>query len=388
MLIKNAKLYTFNAENNIIERGYISMQNGRITALGDMSDCPESGGDVIDARGAMCLPGFVDAHAHVGMWEDSLGFEGDDGNEDTDPSTPHMRAIDAVNPLDRCFDDALNAGVTSLLTGPGSANPIAGQIIAVKTYGRRIDDMVLRAPVAMKFALGENPKTAYHAKNAAPVTRMATAAFIREQLYKAQAYMEQIERAESDPDMDKPDHDIKCESLIPLLRGEIQAHFHAHRADDILTALRISAEFHIKPVIIHGTDGACIADILAAENIPVLCGPIICDRSKPELRSLDISTAAALCANGVKTAIITDHPVTPVEYLPLSAAVAVRGGLDTYEALKAITIIPAEIAGISDRVGSIELGKDADITLFESDPLSVMGLPKAVFVGGKKIKGD
>ena len=388
MLIKNAKIYTFNAENKIIECGYVSFQNGLIAALGDMSGCPEGDDIVMDACGAMCLPGFVDAHAHVGMWEDSLGFEGDDGNEDTDPSTPHMRAIDAVNPLDRCFADALNAGVTSLLTGPGSANPIAGQIIAMKTYGRRIDDMILRAPAAIKFALGENPKTAYHAKNAAPVTRMATAAFIREQLYKTRAYMEQLDRAESDPDMDKPDHDIKCESLIPLLRGEIQAHFHAHRADDILTALRISSEFNIKPVIVHGTDGARIADILATEGVSVLCGPIICDRSKPELHSLDISTAAALCAAGVKTAIITDHPVTPIEYLPLSAALAVRGGSDTYEALKAITAVPAQIAGIFGRVGSIEPGKDADITLFDSDPLSIAGMPKTVFVDGQKVKGD
>ena len=387
MLIINANIHTMRPDGQKIENGYLRIEEGRFAAIGDMRDAPSAqGGEVLDAGGALLLPGFVDAHTHVGMWEDSLGFEGDDGNEDTDPLTPHMRALDAVNPADRCFADATAAGITSLLTGPGSANPIGGQIIAMKTVGRRVDDMILRAPAGIKFALGENPKSVYHAKSQSPVTRMATAAFIREQLGKAAAYLEQINLYLADDEMDKPEFDAKCESLLPLLRGEIPAYFHAHRADDIFTALRLSAEYGLNPIIIHGTEGHKIADLLAAEQAPVLCGPILCDRSKPELTGLSLSAAAVLTAAGVQTAIVTDHPVTPVEYLPLCAALAVRGGLGREDALKALTIEPARITGLADRVGSIESGKDADLTLFDSDPLSATAMPRVVFCDGRRVR--
>ncbi len=380
LLIINARILPM--EGEIIESGYILIKDTQIVQVG--AGVPSSfDEEVIDAKGGWALPGFIDAHTHLGMWEDGLGFEGDDGNEDTDPATPHLRAIDAINPLDRSFTEALEAGVTSVLTGPGSANVIGGQIVAMKTYGHRIEDMIIKEPVAIKFALGENPKSVYHGKNLAPVTRMATAAIIREQLLKAKRYIADLENAQNDEDVDDPEFDIKCEALIPLLKKEIPAHIHAHRADDIYTALRLSKEFDIHCVIIHCTDGHLIADILSQEGIAVLSGPHICDRSKPELKNLDPKSPAILAKAGVTTAIITDHPVTPIQYLPLCAALAVREGMDWMEALKAITIIPAKICGIDNRVGSIMPQKDADILLFDADPLQISAKPRMVVVGGK-----
>ena len=244
MRIKNAVLHTM--EGIDYENGWLTAENGVITGLGPMGVCPEKPGEVwLDLDGAHVYPGFIDAHTHLGMWEDGLGFEGDDGNEETDPLTPQLRAIDALNPMDHCFQEALEAGVTTVVTGPGSANPIGGQMAAVKTYGRCIDKMIVKAPLAMKMALGENPKTVYHGKSQAPVTRMATAALIREQLYKALRYLDDLEKSRAEEEFDPPEYDAKCEALLPLLRGEIQAHIHCHRADDIFTAIRIGEEFNL-----------------------------------------------------------------------------------------------------------------------------------------------
>ncbi len=385
MLIVQAKIYTM-AAAGVIDRGYVRLENGRIESCGPMDRLDRRPGEeTVDLHGALCLPGFVDAHTHLGMWEDSLDFEGDDGNEDTDPVTPHLRAIDAINPMDRCFTEALEAGVTTVLTGPGSANPIAGQFAALKTSGRRVEDMILRAPVAMKFALGENPKTTYHGKSQAPVTRMAIAALIREQLEKARRYGEQLAAAAADPELDKPEYDAKCEALLPVLRRELKAHFHAHRADDIFTAIRISKEFGLDYVIIHGTSGYQAADLLAAEGCGVLSGPLLCDRSKPELGDLTPASAGRLAAAGVPTAIITDHPVIPIQYLGLCAGLAVREGMAYEAALAAVTIQAARICGIADRVGSIEPGKDGDLAIFAEDPLTLSAKPLLVFCAGKKV---
>ncbi|MGN1030213.1 MAG: amidohydrolase, partial [Butyricicoccaceae bacterium] len=247
MLLKNAKIFTMEDEPPF--DGCIRIENGIITDIGCMADGDEQ---VIDAEGCWVLPGLVDAHTHLGLFEDSIGFEGEDGNEDTDPVTPQLRVIDAINPFERSFDEALRAGVTSCVVSPGSANPIAGQIAAIKTYGRRIDDMILKAPCAMKFALGENPKSCYHDKDETPVTRMATAALIREALYQAAEYGRKKRSAEEESD--QPDYDAKHEALLPVLDRRIQAHFHAHRADDIFTALRIAKEFSLDAVILHGTE--------------------------------------------------------------------------------------------------------------------------------------
>ena len=383
MDIVNGKLFPM--EDQPIPNGYLRVEQGCITGLGAMEDYAPQGGETFDVQGALIYPGFIDAHTHLGMWEDGLGFEGDDGNEDTDPSTPHMRALDGVNPYDRCFEEGLRAGVTTVLTGPGSANPVGGQVIAMKTWGRTLKDMVLLAPCAIKFALGENPKTIYHGKSQAPSTRMATAAIIREQFYKAERYAEDKRRAATDEEADVPEYDIKCEAMLPLLRGEIPAHFHAHRADDIGTAIRIAEEFGIRFSIIHATEGHLIADVLSREDVSVLMGPLLCDRSKPEMRNLTPAAAGILHRAGVPMALVTDHPVIPVQYLPLIAALAVREGLDREAALRAITIDAARICGLDSRVGSLSVGKDADFVLFDGDPLDIMNKPKFVFIQGSRV---
>ena len=384
MRIKNAVLHTM--EGIDYENGWLTAENGVITGLGPMGVCPEKPGETwLDLDGAHVYPGFIDAHTHLGMWEDGLGFEGDDGNEETDPLTPQLRAIDALNPMDRCFREALEAGVTTVVTGPGSANPIGGQMAAVKTYGRCIDKMIVKAPLAMKMALGENPKTVYHGKSQAPVTRMATAALIREQLYKAERYLDDTERALAEEDFDPPEYDIKCEALLPLLRREIPAHIHCHRADDIFTAIRIAEEFQLDYVIVHGTEGHLITEELAEKKARVLSGPILCDRSKPELRNLTPACPGKLTEAGIQTALITDHPVIPIQYLPLCAGLAVREGMDPEMALRAITIEPARICGLDDRLGSLAVGKDADFSVFRQNPLTIAAKPEKVFVGGREI---
>ena len=379
----NVKIVTM-AERDF-ERGYVRIEGGVFSEVGDMADySPRAGETVTDGAGMTLYPGFIDAHCHIGMWEDSLCFEGEDGNEYTDPVTPHLRAIDAVNPMDKSFREALLAGVTTVIIGPGSANPIGGQLFAMKTSGICVDEMVIKAPVAVKFALGENPKMIYNDKNQAPMTRMATAAIIREQLHKAKRYLCNKTKAEENPsDYDLPEYDAKCEALIPLLKREIPAHIHAHRADDIFTAIRIAKEFDIDHTIVHATEGHLIADKLRLERVDTLSGPILTDRSKPELANLSTKTPGVLANNGVRMGIITDHPETPIQYLPLCAALAVRDGMDEYEALKAITINPAQICNIADRVGSISEGKDADLVVFDGSPFDVMKKPTLVMCGGK-----
>lgn len=382
MVIINAKIYTMVGEP--IERGFVRVQGSKIAEVGAMEAyCAAPDEEVLEAAGAGVYPGFVDAHCHLGMWEDSLGAEGDDGNEDTDPATPQLRALDAINPLERSFAEALAGGVTTVVVGPGSSNPIAGRICALKTKGCCVDDMLLRENVAIKFALGENPKFTYHAKGQTPVTRMATAALIREQLCKTQRYMEDKEAAGSDEELDEPELDVKCEALIPLLRREIKAHIHCHRADDICTALRICKEFDLDYVLIHCTDGHLLAGKLAQEQACAVVGPLINARTKPELAGQCAENPGVLCGSGVKTAICTDHPELPIQYLTLSAGLAVRGGMPYDEALRAITLYPAQICGIDDRVGSIEVGKDADLVFFFGDPLSVYAKPKLVMIGGE-----
>ena len=382
MILSNLKIITM-GDSGVIPNGFVQFEHGKIHNV--CAGSPGSDVDAVDCGGLTLLPGFIDAHTHLGIAEDSLDFEGDDTNEDSEPITPQMRALDGINPFDRCFSEAREAGITTAAVAPGSANPIGGQICVIKTAGKRVDSMVVKAPAAIKFALGENPKSTYHAKNLAPVTRMATAALIRETLYKARRYADDLEAAETDDELDPPEFDIKSESLLPLLRGEIPAHFHAHRADDIFTAVRIAQEFNLKFVILHCTEGHLIADELAEIDVPAVAGPNLCDRCKPELRGQTFDNPRILAEAGVKLALTTDHPVTPLQYLPLCAEMAVRNGLDAEAALRAITIQPAEILGISDRVGSIEVGKDADFVLVEGDPLA--GKVRAVFIDGQLVSG-
>ncbi|WHH56898.1 amidohydrolase [Petroclostridium sp. X23] len=387
LLIKNGKVLSM--EGTDYENGYVLLNEGKIVRLGGMDDFSNevSNADkVIDAGGGYILPGFIDAHCHVGMWEDSIGFEGDDGNEDTDPVTPHLRAIDAINPNDRAFQEAREAGVTTVVTGPGSANVIGGQFAAIKTYGRRIDEMILKEPVAMKVALGENPKTVYHQKNQSPTTRMATAAILRENLLKANEYKTLIDEHHADPEeIDKPDFDFKMESLLKVLDKQIPVKVHAHRADDMFTALRIAKEFDLNITLEHCTEGHLIVDYLKEEKVPLMVGPSLSDRSKPELKNLTFKTPGILAQEGLSVAIITDHPVTPIQYLPLCAALAVREGMNEKDALKAITINAANNCGIGNRVGSIKEGKDGDIIIFDGHPLDFRSRPEYVIIDGKVV---
>lgn len=384
MLLTNGYIHPVDAPE--IPCGFVAFDQGKITGVGTMEELRvTSVDDVYDLKGAHVCPGFIDAHCHLGLFGNAVGFEAEDGNESTDPVTPHLRALDAVNPLDRYFFEARAAGVTTVLTGPGSANPVSGQGVILKTAGRWVDEMVLAAPACIKFALGENPKSVYSDRKEGPVTRMATAALIREILFKAVEYQTKKQMSLTDPDDEGPEYDAKLEALLPLLSGEISAHIHAHRADDVATALRICREFNLKPVIVHGTEGHLISDLLAQEQVPVITGPCLTDRSKPELAGMTLENPAILSENTL-VAICTDHPETPIQYLPLCAAMAVRGGMSEEDALAAVTLNPAKILGIEDRVGSITPGKDADLVIFNSHPFDWRNRgPEQVYLNGNPV---
>lgn len=369
LLLKNGKVFPMDGKKRQSFRGDILIEDGKIKALGN--DLNADGAEVIDVSGCTVIPGIIDAHCHIGMFEDSMGFEGDDGNEMCDPSTPEMRAIDAINPFDRCFEEALEGGVTTCVTGPGSANVVGGTFVAIKTCGKDVEDMILREPVAMKAAFGENPKRVYHHQKKI-YTRMHVAAILRKTLVKAIEYDKKVKAAETDPEK-KPERDLAMEAMLPVVRGELPLKIHAHRADDILTALRIAKEFGVKVTLDHCTDGWTIPGLLKQgikeTGAGVIIGPLLTDRSKIELKNKSFEAPRVLWENGIEFAMMTDHPVIPEQYLTVAAALSVREGLPEYEALKSITINPAKIVGIDDRVGSLEPGKDADIAVFNGDPL-------------------
>ena len=381
-LIKIAEILTMTGKN--YNDGCILFDE-KIIYIGENK--PFEADKVIDAKGNIVMPGLIDAHCHVGMFEDSLGFEGDDGNEDSDPVTPHLRAIDAINPFDRGFEEARGAGVTTVVTGPGSANPVGGQFAAVKTYGICVDDMILKAPAAMKFSLGENPKAVYNEKNQTPVTRMGTMALIRELLIKAQNYKEQLDRYyEDEDDNEKPEFDIKLDAMLPVLSREIPVKIHAHRADDICSAIRLGKEFNIDVTIEHCSDGDRIADILEQEKLPIMLGPTLSDRSKPELKNLTFDTYRNLSERGIDVAIITDHPEITIGNLPLCAVMAVKNGMNEEKALEALTVTAAKNCRISDRVGTLEIGKDADLCIWTKKPTDFNAECINVFIDGKQAK--
>ena len=362
LLLKNGLIHTMTQE---VFSGDILIENGKISAIGAALFADDA--EVIDIAGQFVLPGLIDAHCHIGMWEDGMGEEGADGNETTDPITPELRAVDGLNPFDPCFKEAREAGVTTVVTGPGSANVIGGQFAALKTYGRSIEEMVLRDPIAMKAATGENPKSAYAERKVAPTTRMAIASLFRSTMTGAVEYQKGMAKED-----DKPDKDIAMEALLPVINRDLTVKIHAHRADDILTGLRLAKEFNLKVTIDHCTEGYMITDVLKDRLIEqgagIIIGPLLSERSKIELKNLSFSAPRVLEEAGVPFALMTDHPAIPIQFLPVQAGLAVREGLSEETALRSITRYAAEIVGISDRVGTLEVGKDADIAVFDGHP--------------------
>ena len=366
LLIKNGHIKTMAGTE--LENGCILIgDHGKILEVGENLSAPE-GCKVIDAEGRLVTPGLVEAHCHIGLHNEAVGWEGMDYNEGIDPVTPQMRAIDSIWPLDESFALARQGGVTTCCTGPGSANVLGGTFVAIKTAGKRVDDMIVKYPIAMKCAFGENPKRFYgHNGKKAPMTRMGTAALLRETLFKAKAYMEEKDAGK------EPKFDMKLESMLPVMRGEIPLKAHAHRSDDIFTSIRIAKEFGLKLTLDHCTDGAVIAEELAKEGYPAFVGPSLGSKTKIELQSKSFEAPGILQKAGVKVSIITDAPVIPQQYLSMCAGQAVQAGLPMEEGWKAITCNPAESIGIADRVGSLEPGKDGDVVIWTADPLVNVG---------------
>ncbi|NLL70445.1 MAG: amidohydrolase [Epulopiscium sp.] len=379
MLLKNGKIFT--VTNGVIEQGDIFIQEGKIQEVGKNLQVEDE--QVMDLQGAIVIPGMIDAHCHIGLAEENMGFEGSDINEMTDPLTPQLRAIDGINPMDGCFKKAVKAGITTVVTGPGSANVMGGQFVAMKTQGICVDEMVIKEPVAMKVAFGENPKRVYNGKGKMPSTRMATAALLRTVLTETKNYMDKKKKVEEKGDAF--DVQLKYEALIPVLKKEIPLKAHAHRADDILTALRIAKEFDVKITLDHCTEGHLIKEYIRESKVPAIVGPTLSHNSKIELTNKTFKTPRALTEEGIKVAIMTDHPVIPIEYLPLTAALAMKEGLSFEDTLKAVTINPAEIAGIDDRVGSIEKGKDADLVVLTGSPFEVATRTLFTMIDGKVV---
>ncbi|MDH4138280.1 MAG: amidohydrolase [Anaerolineae bacterium] len=393
--ITNGKVMTIT--QGTLERGTVLIEGERIVAVGEEVEIPEDA-QVYDAAGKVVMPGLIDAHCHVGLWPEGIGQEYSDGNEMTDPITPHLRALDAVHPEDPAFKELVAAGVTTVLTGPGSGNLIGGQWVCLKTAPKpSVEQMVLLEPAGMKMALGENPKRVYGGQKKTPSTRMGNAAALRTALVNAQNYLEKWRRYEAekteyqakaeagDEEAEPPkppERDLKLEALGQVLRREMKARVHAHRADDMLTAIRIAEEFDLDLTLEHATEGYKIADILAAKGIPVTAGPILFSRIKYELKDMTPENPSLMAKAGVKVAIQTDE-TSAVKYLTINAALAVREGMPEEEALKAITINAAEIIGVADRVGSLEVGKDADLVVFSGHPFDYRTVAELVLVDGQ-----
>lgn len=368
----------------VIENGTVLIRDGKIVAVGaEVAVDPDAA--VIDAEGKWVLPGFVEAHGHVGVHEEGNGWAGNDTNEMTDPLGARFRALDAINPADEGFRDALSGGVTAVVIKPGSGNPVGGQTVAVKSWGRIVDEMLIKQPVSVKSALGENPKRVYGEKNQTPATRLGVAAVIRDAFTATEDYLARREQATADGKPFTRDSDL--EVLASVLAGDIPWCQHTHRADDIATAIRLSEEFGYRLVINHGTEGHLLADVLAEKDIPVIIGPLFTTRTKVEVNQRHLRTPGLLADAGVKIAITTDHPVVPINFLVYQAILSVKDGLDRDTALRSITINPAEMLGLDDRIGSLEPGKDGDVVIWSGDPLDIMSRAEQVIVEGRPVYG-
>lgn len=364
--------------------GFLQINHGKISAVGNMADCPINKNDsnVIDAKGNLVMPGIIEAHCHMGITEEKKGMEGDDCNENVNPLTPYLRAIDAINPMDAAFDDALRAGITSAMVGPGSSNVVGGQFAFIKTHGRCIDNMIVKAPAAMKIAFGENPKVNFSGQNTSPATRMAIAAMLRRELFEAKAYQKKRNEDKNQ------EEDFRYECWIPVLEGKIPLKAHVHRADDILTAIRIAKEFGLSMTLDHCSEGHLIAEEIKASGFPAIVGPDMASRNKIEVQNMAFKTAGILNKAGICTAITTDHPVSMIQFLPICAGLAVKSGLPEEEGLRSITINAAEICGVADRVGSLEVGKDGDVVIFDGNPMEVFSRTLCTIIEEKIVYYD
>ncbi|MDE7283560.1 MAG: amidohydrolase [Lachnospiraceae bacterium] len=364
--------------------GFLQINHGKISAVGNMEDCPVNKNDsnVIDAKSNLVMPGIIEAHCHMGITEEKKGMEGDDCNENVNPLTPYLRAIDAINPMDAAFDDALRAGITSAMVGPGSSNVVGGQFAFIKTHGRCIDNMIVKAPAAMKIAFGENPKVNFSGQNTSPATRMAIAAMLRRELFEAKAYQKK-RNADKNQEID-----FRYECWIPVLEGKIPLKAHVHRADDILTAIRIAKEFGLSMTLDHCSEGHLIAEEIKASGFPAIVGPDMASRNKIEVQNMAFKTAGILNRAGICTAITTDHPVSMIQFLPICAGLAVKSGLPEEEGLRSITINAAKICGVADRVGSLEVGKDGDVVIFDGNPMEVFSRTLCTIIEEKIVYYD
>jgi len=379
LAVVNARLDT--VANGIVEKGQMLVKNGKIVAIGTDLEIPADA-KIIDAAGRTVTPGIIEAHAHIGISEQGLGWEGNDTNESTSPVTPWCSALDGINMQDTSFEEFRRAGITTVNVPPGSANIIGGTSVALKCKPTFIvDEAVLANPTGMKAALGENPKRAFGGKGKTPSTRMGNAAIMREALLKAKQYLDKLERAETEKD--KPTYDKQCEALLPVLRGEIPLRIHCHRADDIVTAVRISREFGIKFTLEHVTDGYLLVDFLKKADVSCAVGPTLKYGSKVENKDRDFRTAVYFARHGVKFCLITDHPVIAGQYLVLTAGIAVSWGMDPQVSLRSITLGAAEHIGVADRVGSLEVGKDADFVVWSGDPLDYTTFADITVIDGE-----
>jgi len=368
MLILNGRILTMAGVN--YESGCVLIRDNRIAKVAEKIDIKENTDDtVIDAKGSLVLPGLIEAHCHIGILEEKMGIEGNDCNEVTEPVTPYIKAIDAINPMDSAFHNAVGTGITSVMVGPGSSNVVGGQFTFIKTHGRKIDNMVVLEPAAMKVAFGENPKRNYGNNKMMPSTRMSIGAMLREELFEAKQYADK-KKASADAG-EEFEEDIRLECWLPVLNRQIPLKAHAHRADDILTAIRIAKLFDLNMTLDHCTEGHLIADEIRESGFPAIVGPSLASRNKIEIQYMDFKTAGILHKAGIKVAIMTDHPVSLIQCLPLCAGIAAKEGLGLEEGLKAITINAAEICNVSSRLGSIAVGKDADIAIFDGNPMEV-----------------
>jgi len=380
LLIKNAKILTMSGVD--YDRGCILIDGKKIIKVSE--DITVNGVDVcetIDASNCWVMPGIIEAHCHIGIKEERKGFEGDDCNEMTEPLTPYLKALDAINPMDCAFNDAISAGITGVMVGPGSSNIVGGQWIFIKTHGRNIDNMVVLEPAAMKIAFGENVKSNYNKANMMPTTRMSIAALLREELFEAQQYNQDKKNAERNGE--SFDQKFRKECWLPVLNKEIPLKAHVHRADDILTAIRIAKQFDLKMTLDHCTEGHLIAKEIKESGFPAIIGPTLSSRNKIETQYANFKTAGILYKEGVKVAITTDHPVVRIQDLAVCAGYAAKEGLGIPEGLRAITINAAEICNVAHRVGSIEVGKDADIAIFDGNPMETFTKTMYTIIDGE-----